>query len=352
MWKIDKGSKSGTTTASYVSALDWQVEELSSKTILLKNTHGSLSLKYKLLGYAGNLANFENIKDNPRHRFIEGDIADGELIDSILREDFDLIVNFAAETHVDRSILDPTPFINTNARGTQVLLDGARKHNVSKFLHISTPEVYGGSQPLLKGNKFTEESPFLPNNPYSASKAAADLICRAYHLTYNLNVMYTRFANVYGPYQYPEKLVPLAITNALKDKAIPLYGAGQYRRNWIYVEDVCCAIDLIIEKGRSGEAYNIGSGCEMSNLELVHRILEILDKPQSLVTFVPDRPSHDWQYPLDSTKITEEIGWQLSSDFEASLVKTAHWYSENQSWWKELQALDYTNFYQQMSQSK
>lgn len=304
------------------------------------------------LTYAGNLANLDGIKEDPRHRFVKGDIADWELIDTVLMEGFDVVVNFAAETHVDRGILDPTPFIETNAKGTHVLLEGARKHGIGKLIHISTPEVYGGSSPLQKDEKFTEESPFLPNNPYSASKAAADLLCRAYHRTYGLNIMLTRFANAYGPYQYPEKLVPLAITNALRDKAIPIYGDGQYRRNWIYVEDVCQAIDLIIQNGRPGEAYNIGSGYEMSNLELAHRILEILDKPQSLVTFVPDRPSHDWQYPLDSTKITEEIGWHLSSDFEASLAKTVHWYSGNQSWWKELQALDYTNFYQQMSQSK
>lgn len=300
--------------------------------------------------YAGNLANLEDIKDNPRHRFVKGDIAAQELIDNVLREGFDIIINFAAETHVDRSILDPGPFIETNASGTQVLLGGARKHGVAKFLHISTPEVYGGSSPLQEDEKFTEASPYLPNNPYSASKAAADLLCRAYYRTYGLPVMLTRFANVYGPYQYPEKLLPLAITNALRDKVIPLYGDGKYRRNWIYVEDVCRAIDLIVQNGRPGEAYNIGSGYEMSNLELVFSILDILDKPHHLAVFVPDRPAHDWQYPLDSTKITEELGWRLVSDFKKSLVATIRWYIENRSWWEGLQVLDYTGYYQQISQ--
>jgi dTDP-glucose 4,6-dehydratase len=304
------------------------------------------------LTYAGNLTNLKDIEDNPRHRFVEGDIANWELVGTVLKEGFDLIINFAAETHVDRSILDSAPFVETNAKGTQVLLEGARKHGVGKLIHISTPEVYGGSSPLLEGEKFTEESPFLPNNPYSASKAAADLICRAYHRTYGLNVMLTRFANVFGPYQYPEKLLPLSITNALRDKAVPIYGRGQYRRNWIYVEDVCQAIDLIIQNGRPGEAYNIGSGYEMSNLELVYKILDILGKPRHLVTFVPDRPAHDWQYPLDSTKIMKELGWRLASDFEESLVGTIKWYRENRAWWEGLQVLDYTSYYRQIYKSK
>ena len=304
------------------------------------------------LTYAGNLANLDDIKDNPRHSFVKGDIADSKIIDDVLSQGIDMIINFAAETHVDRSILDPTPFIETNARGTQVLLEGARKHCVDKIIHISTPEVYGGVSQLKEGEKFTEESPFLPNNPYSASKAAADLICRAYHHTYGLNIMLTRFANVFGPYQYPEKLLPLTITHAFGDKAIPVYGKGQYRRNWIYVDDVCRAIDLIIQNGEPGQAYNIGSGYEMSNLDLVHRVLDNLVKPHSLVTFVPDRPAHDWQYPLDSTKIKKELGWQMTADFEESLKATIKWYRENQTWWEKLQVLDYTSYYQQISQSK
>ena len=303
------------------------------------------------LTYAGNEANLDDIKDNPRHRFMKGDIADPGLIDTLLRDGIDLIVNFAAETHVDRSILDPAPFVETNAKGTQTLLEGAKKHSVGKIIHISTPEVYGGVSPLGQGEKFTEESPFLPNNPYSASKAAADLLCRAYHHTYGLNIMLTRFANVFGPYQYPEKLLPLTITNVLRGKPVPIYGQGQYRRNWIYVDDVCHAIDLIIQSGRPGEAYNIGSGYEMSNLDLVHKVMDMMEKPR-LVDFVPDRPAHDWQYPLDSAKIKRELGWQLTSNFEQSLQATIQWYADNTAWWEQLQVLDYTSYYQQVSQSK
>lgn len=297
------------------------------------------------LTYAGNLENLRDVEGYTRYRFIRGDIADQGLVGELLGKDFDLIINFAAETHVDRSIIDPAPFIETNVKGTQVLLEEARRHNIKKFIHISTPEVYGGSSPLQKGEKFTEESPFLPNNPYSASKAAADLLCRAYLRAYGLPIMSTRFANVYGPYQYPEKLLPLAITHALKDKAIPIYGDGQYRRNWIYVEDVCRAIDMIIDKGKPSEAYNIGSGYEMSNIEIVYKILDIMNKPHDLITFVPDRPAHDWQYPLDSSKIERELGWQLTSDFEETLTETVRWYIQNKSWWEKIQPIDYADYY-------
>ncbi len=304
------------------------------------------------LTYAGNLENLKDIQDNPRHRFVKGDIADKNLVNELLQKGIDIIVNFAAETHVDRSFIDPDPFVQTNVVGTQTLLEGARRHNVKKVIHLSTPEVYGGSSPLKGEGKFTEESPFLPNNPYSASKAAADMMCRAYHRTYGLSIMLTRFANAYGPYQYPEKLLPLTITYALKDKPIPIYGDGKYRRNWIYIDDICRAIDIIIEKGRPGEAYNIGSGYEMSNLELVYRVLDILHKPHDLVTFVPDRPSHDWQYPLDSTRIMTELGWHLASEFEQALSDTIKWYEANRAWWEGLQVLDYQGHYQEISQSK
>ena len=304
------------------------------------------------LTYAGNLESLKDIEGERRHHFVKGDIGNSDLVNGLLSQGVDLIVNFAAETHVDRSIIDPAPFVETNVKGTQVLLEEAKRHNIKKFIHISTPEVYGGSSPLRGDEKFVEQSPFLPNNPYSASKAAADLMCRAYNQTYGLPVMLTRFANAYGPYQYPEKLVPLVITNALGDKPIPIYGDGQHRRNWIYIEDICRAIDLIIQKGRSGEAYNIGSGYEMSNLELVGKILDILQKPHELITFVPERPAHDWQYPLDSTKIKKEVGWELTSDFETALRETIRWYTENESWWKKLQVLDYTRFYQEISESK
>ena len=304
------------------------------------------------LTYAGNLENLRDIESDPRYRFVRGDIADQNLVNKLLSEGFDLVVNFAAETHVDRSFIDPAPFVETNAKGTQVLLEGAKRYSVRKFIHLSTPEVYGGSSPLQSGQYFTEDSPFLPNNPYSASKAAADMMCRAYYQSYGLPVMFTRFANAFGPYQHPEKLFPLVTTHALKNEPIPVYGDGQHRRNWIYIEDICKAIDLIIHGGRAGEAYNIGSGHEMSNLELVRRILDVLHKPHELITFVPDRPSHDWQYPLDSSRIEKELGWKLSSDFEKAVVNTIEWYKQNRSWWEKLQILDYGKWYQELSESK
>ncbi len=304
------------------------------------------------LTYAGNLENLRDIENDPRYRFVKGDIADQNIVNELLSEGLDLIVNFAAETHVDRSFVNPDPFVETNVRGTQVLLEGARKCGVKKFVHLSTPEVYGGSSPLRSGEKFTEESPLLPNNPYSASKAAADMMCRAYYRTYGLSVMLTRFANAYGFYQYPEKLMPVAITNALRDKPIPIYGDGKHRRNWIYAEDICRAIDLIIHGGREGEAYNIGSEYEMSNLELVHKILDILGKPHNPVTFVADRPSHDWQYPLDSSKIRKELGWQLTSDFEQAVADTIEWYEQNRAWWERIEVINYGDYYENIAQSK
>ena len=298
------------------------------------------------------MESLRDVEDDTRYRFIKGDIADQGLVDELLGEGFDLVINFAAETHVDRSIIDPIPFVEANVKGTQVLLDGARKHGVGKFIHISTPEVYGGSSPLQKGEKFTEESPFLPNNPYSASKAAADLLCRAYHGTYGLPVMLTRFANVYGPYQYPEKLLPLTITDALRNRPIPIYGDGQYRRNWIYIEDVCRAINLIIQNGRAGETYNIGSGYEMSNIELVRKVLKLMEKPEALIVFVPDRPSHDWQYPLDTTKIEKELGWRLESDFEKTLIDTIEWYKQNIWWWEKFEPIDFGKLFEEIKRKK
>jgi len=302
------------------------------------------------LTYAGNLENLKDIENNPRYQFIKGDIADPKLINRLFNQKINLVINFAAETHVDRSIIDPAPFIETNAKGTFVLLDGANKFGVAKFIHISTPEVYGGK--VQPHQLFNEESPFSPTNPYSASKAAGDLLCRAYYYTHGLNISLTRFANAYGPYQYPEKLLPLTITRALKDEPIPIYGKGQYKRNWIYISDICHAIDLIIDKGRPGEAYNIGSGHERSNLDLVHKVLDILRKPRTLVKFTPDRPAHDWQYPLDSNKIMTELGWQLTANFDEALEKTIQWYQQNEAWWKKLGVIDYAVYYGKIRASK
>lgn len=302
------------------------------------------------LTYSGNIENLRDLEGNPRYRFIKGDIADTQLVESVLSKGVEIIVNFAAETHVDRSFIDPAPFVETNAKGTFTLLEAARKYGIKRFVHISTPEVYGGAAPTKW--PFTEDDAFRPNNPYSASKAAADLLCQAYFMSYGLPVMFTRFANVYGPSQYPEKLLPLTITNALRNRPIPIYGDGQYRRNWIYVEDVCRAIDMIIDKGKPSEAYNIGSGYEMSNIELVRKVLKLMEKPEALIVFVPDRPSHDWQYPLDTTKIEKEIGWRLESDFEKTLIDTIEWYKQNIWWWEKFESIDFGKLFEEIKRKK
>lgn len=299
------------------------------------------------LTYAGNLENLRDIANSAHYRFVKGDIADSALVDDLFKSGFDLVVNLAAETHVDRSILDPTPFVDTNMKGTQIILDAARKFGATKIIHISTPEVYGGSSPY--SGRFKEDAPLQPNNPYSASKAGGDLLCRAYGRTYGLKISLTRFANAYGPYQYPEKLLPLTITKAMKNEPIPLYGDGLDRRNWIFVDDVCHAIDMIIEKGRPGEVYNIGSDYEMTNLDLVNKVLEIMGKPRSFIKFVPNRPAHDWQYVLDSTKIKTELGWELAVPFDEAVTKTIKWYETNRLWWERLQVLDYADYYQKLS---
>lgn len=279
------------------------------------------------LTYAGNLENLKDVEDNPRYRFVRGDIADRELVDHLFREEkFDLVANLAAESHVDRSILDPAPFIETNIKGTQVLLEAARQHGVRKFLQVSTDEVYGSLQP--DDPPFTEESPLKPNSPYSASKAAADLMCRAYYVTYSLPVVITRCSNNYGPYQHPEKFIPTIILNALADKPIPVYGDGMNVRDWIHVEDHCRALDLVLEKGRPGEVYNIGAGNEKNNVTLVRAILQLIGKDESLITFVKDRPGHDYRYAIDASKIQHELGWQPSRVFEKSLQELISWYKD------------------------
>lgn len=287
------------------------------------------------LTYAGNLDNLKDIEPLAQYHFVKGDIADRGLVDKILTHNFDAIVNFAAESHVDRSILDSSPFVKTNVQGTQVLLEGAKQHNVKLFIQISTDEVYGS---LGVEGKFTEESPLLPNNPYAASKAAADCLCHAYHHTYGLPIVITRFSNNYGPFQFPEKLIPKVIANALKDEAIPVYGDGLHIRDWIYVKDQCHALDLVIQGGRPGEVYNIGGGNERTNLEVVHHILELMAKPRSLITFVGDRLGHDRRYALDSTKINRELGWTPSVPFAQGLKETVDWYINHRTWWEKIEA--------------
>jgi dTDP-glucose 4,6-dehydratase len=302
------------------------------------------------LTYAGNIESLRDLKEEPRYRFVKGDIADAQLVDAVVAEDIELIINFAAETHVDRSYIEPARFVETNVRGGFALLEAARKHGVERFVQISTPEVYGGSAPTKR--PFIEDDAFRPNNPYAASKACTDLLCRAYFMSYGLPVVSTRFANAYGPYQYPEKLLPLTITNALRDKPIPLYGDGRYRRNWIHVHDICRAIDMIIERGRDGETYNIPSGYEMANVDLVRKVLRLMRKPEELIVFVPDRPSHDWQYPLNADKIEREIGWKLEIDLERGLAETIEWYQQNRWWWEKFEPTDFGELFGSIKSKK
>jgi dTDP-glucose 4,6-dehydratase len=296
------------------------------------------------LTYAGNLENLEGIQDQPGYHFVKGDIADRKLVDKLLSQGFDVIVNFAAESHVDRSILDASPFIETNVKGTQVLLEGAKKHGIQRFIQVSTDEVYGSTD----SGYFTEQSPLSPSSPYSASKTAADLLCHAYFKTHHLPVIITRCTNNFGPYQFPEKLIPLAVTNVLEDKPIPVYGDGLNVRDWIFVDDHCRALDAVIQNGQPGEIYNIGGGNEKTNLELIHKLLELLDKPRSLIQFVTDRPAHDRRYALDCDKITAELGWKPDYSFEKGLSVTIDWYLNNESWWRSIKSGEYAKYYERM----
>lgn len=295
------------------------------------------------LTYAGNLENLTAIQSNPNYTFVKGDIADRALVDELFSKGIDIVVNFAAESHVDRSILEPDIFVKTNVMGTQVLLDAAKKYGVKKFVQVSTDEVYGS---LGETGLFTEKTPLSPNSPYSASKAGADLLVRAYHETFGLPVNITRCSNNYGPYQFPEKLIPLMIANALHDKPLPVYGDGLNIRDWLYVEDHCSAIDLVIHKGVNGEVYNIGGNNERTNIQIVKTILAELGKPESLITFVKDRPGHDRRYGIDATKIIRELDWKPKYDFEAGIKTTIQWYLENQNWWKNILSGEYLSNYE------
>jgi dTDP-glucose 4,6-dehydratase len=280
------------------------------------------------LAYAGNLDNLAAVRADPRCRFVHGDITDKQCVWEVVAGGVRDIINFAAETHVDRSIQDSVAFVRTNVLGTQVLLDAARAAGVSRFVQISTDEVYGS---LGRTGYFTEESPLRPSSPYAASKAAADLLVQSYSRTFGLPAIITRCANNYGPHQYPEKIIPLFITKLLRDEPVPVYGDGRNMRDWIHVRDHCRAIDMVWRRGRIGEVYNIGGGCERSNLDLTHALLEILDKPASLIRFVPDRPGHDWRYALDCTKIQTELGWQPAIPFAEGLRETVAWYRQKAS---------------------
>jgi len=297
------------------------------------------------LTYAGNLENLKDVEHDQRYTFVKGDIADRVLLGKIFERKFDVIVNFAAESHVDRSILDPSDFIKTNVFGTYNLLEMAKEKGVGKFIQISTDEVYGSLGPE---GKFTEETPLSPSSPYSASKASADLLAMAYYRTYGLPVIITRCSNNYGPYQFPEKLIPLMITNALEDKELPVYGDGKNIRDWIHVYDHARAIDLVIHRGKAGEIYNIGADNERTNIEIVQMLLDILGKPHSLIRFVKDRPGHDRRYAIEAEKIKKELGFKVQVDFTRGLKETVKWYIENRSWWERIKTGEYTKYYEMM----
>lgn len=298
------------------------------------------------LTYAGNLETLKNIEDNKNYKFVKGDISDREFIfDLFENEKFDIVVNFAAESHVDRSIVEPDIFIKTNVLGTQALLDASKKYNVKRFHQVSTDEVYGDLPLHRKDLFFTEDTSLNPSSPYSASKASADFLVQAYHRTFGLNTTISRCSNNYGPYHFPEKLIPLIISRALNNESLPVYGNGENIRDWLHVEDHCSAIDLIIHKGKSGEIYNVGGHNEKTNLEVVKTILKILDKPESLITYVKDRPGHDLRYAIDPKKLENELGWKPKYNFDTGIEMTINWYLENEYWWRNILSRKYKDYF-------
>lgn len=301
------------------------------------------------LTYAGNMETLADAEGNSAFRFYKADISDRDTVFHIFEEEKpDVVVNFAAESHVDRSIEDPGVFLRTNIIGTQVMLDACRKYGIKRYHQVSTDEVYG-DLPLDRMDLFfTEETPIHTSSPYSASKASADLLVQAYFRTYGLPVTISRCSNNYGPYHFPEKLIPLMIANALNDKPLPVYGKGENVRDWLYVEDHCSAIDLIIHNGTVGEVYNIGGHNERTNLDVVKTILKELDKPESLITYVTDRKGHDMRYAIDPTKIYNELGWQPATMFDEGIQKTIKWYLDNRGWWENIVSGEYASYYERM----
>lgn len=301
------------------------------------------------LTYAGNLETLDGALKEPRFRFVRGDIADMEAVDALFaQEKPEIVVNFAAETHVDRSVMDPCVFVRTNVMGTQVLLESSRKYGVKRYHQVSTDEVYG-DLPLDRPDLFfTEETPVHTSSPYSASKAGADLLALAYARTFGLPVSITRCSNNYGPYHFPEKLIPLMISRALADQPLPVYGKGENVRDWLYVEDHCAAIDLVMRMGREGEVYNVGGHNERTNIDVVRTILKELKKPESLITYVTDRPGHDRRYAIDPTKIHTELGWLPQTAFEDGIRLTIRWYLDNRGWWERILAGEYRDYYEKM----
>jgi len=299
---------------------------------------------YDKLTYAGNLDNLRDVEDDPRYAFVRGDICDAEAVERVMREhEIDAIVNFAAESHVDRSIMEPGSFIRTDVYGTYVLLEATRKFGLERMVQVSTDEVYGS----IERGSFKETDPLSPSSPYSASKAGGDHMAHAFHVTFGTPVIITRGSNTFGPYQYPEKVIPLFITNAIDDLPLPLYGDGLNVRDWIYVLDHCEAIDVALHRGAPGEIYNIGAGNELPNVELTKLILKLLGKPESLIQYVKDRPGHDRRYSLDCAKI-RALGWQPRHRFEEALAETVQWYVENQWWWRKIKSGEYAEYYRKM----
>ncbi|WP_042354041.1 dTDP-glucose 4,6-dehydratase [Bacillus rubiinfantis] len=309
---------------------------------MLKKYPSYRIVNYDALTYAGNLANLQAIEDAANYTFVKGNICDSKLVSRVIKEhEIETIVNFAAESHVDRSISEPELFVKTNILGTQVLLNAAKEQQIGKFVQVSTDEVYGS---LGESGYFTEDTPLAPNSPYSASKAGGDLLVRAYFETYNLPVVITRCSNNYGPYQFPEKLIPLMITNALNGKELPIYGDGKNIRDWLHVEDHCGAIDLAIHKGANGEVYNIGGHNERTNNEIVEIIVKTLGVSKNLITYVDDRLGHDRRYAIDASKIVTKLGWKPKYTFDTGIVETIQWYLDNQTWWKNIKSGDYRDY--------
>lgn len=308
----------------------------------LKNNPDDSIVNLDLLTYAGNLENLKDIEGNENYQFIKGDINDEKLLNETV-EDIDIIVNFAAETHVDRSVMDSSDFVRTNVDGTRVLLDAAKNNGKIRFHHISTDEVFGHLE--LDDAGFNESTAYNPRSPYSASKAASDHLVRAYFYTYGLPITISNCSNNYGPYQFPEKFIPLFITNLLEGRKVPIYGTGKNIRDWVHVDDHNRGVEMIIKNGRAGETYCLGGGQELTNLELTKKILEMLGKGEEMIEYVPDRPGHDLRYAIDYSKVKSELGWKPEIDFEEGLKKTVEWYKNNEDWWREIKSGGYKDYY-------
>jgi dTDP-glucose 4,6-dehydratase len=317
---------------------------------LLQVRPGARVVNYDKLTYAGNLENLQDVEGDERYSFVREDICEKHsILQALKAHAVDAIVHCAAETHVDRSIRDASPFVATNVLGTQILLDAAREHGVRRFVHVSTDEVYGS---LGDSGTFNEQSPLRPSSPYAASKAASDLIVLAANHTYGFPAVITRCSNNFGPHQFPEKLIPLMIRNAMDERPLPVYGEGKNVRDWLYVEDHCSAINAVLDRGRPGEVYNVGGSNEWRNIDIVRTLLRKLGKPETLISFVKDRPGHDLRYAIDARKITTELGWRPRVSFEEGLELTIAWYRSHESWWRKVMSGEYRNYYREMYEQR